>query len=553
MTIHGNLTGLRASDLKALEDLYTKRVPLDVLTTHELARTLAKFSHQTGRQVGVLVDRAGKVHFVIVGDATKLMLPDVGRMRAAEGRLRGLRLIHTHLYDEPLTRDDIVDLTRLRLDLVVAICLAPGEDRLLSVYYGHNVPVPEGSKQPAARTFGPIPYAQIDENPAQLIEGLEQEFARLRRSRRKTAPEGRVMLVQVLTRSEARVADERLRELEELSRTAGLEVAGSVRQVRDRVDPKTVLGKGKLDEVVIECMNLDVDVLIFDRDLTATQASSIAKQTDLKILDRTQLILDIFAQRAESRDGKLQVELAQMKYLLPRLGQKDDSLSRLTGGIGGRGPGETKLEIGRRRARERVNRLEKELETLARQREQRRSSRTRSEVPVISVIGYTNAGKSTLLNTMTNANVLAEDKLFATLDTRSRRYRLASGETIVLSDTVGFIRDLPKELFAAFRATFEEAADADLLLQVVDASDPNFETHLETTEKLIDELSLRHIPRLVVFNKCDLIPRSQAAQLAYEHDAVTISALDKRSLGILEERIARKLTEAGRLNPASSS
>jgi GTPase len=547
LKVHGHLAGIRTSDLKALEDLHTRRVPFDVLTTHELARTLAKFSHQTGRQSGVLVDRSGKVHFVVVGDATKLMLPDVGRMRAAEGRLRGLRLIHTHLYDEPLTRDDVVDLTRLRLDLVVAICLAPGEDRLLSVYCGHNVPVPEGSSQSPVRTYGPIPYAQIEENPAALVEGLEQEFARLRRSRRRAAAEGRVMLVQVLSRSEARHADERMRELEELSRTAGLEVAGKIRQIRDRVDPKTVLGKGKLDEVVIECMNLDVDVLIFDRDLTATQASGIARQTDLKILDRTQLILDIFAQRAESRDGKLQVELAQMKYLLPRLGQKDDSLSRLTGGIGGRGPGETKLEIGRRRARERVTRLERELEVLARQREQRRASRTRSDVPVVSVIGYTNAGKSTLLNTLTAADVLAEDKLFATLDTRSRRYRLPSGHTIVLSDTVGFIRDLPKELFAAFRATFEEAADADLLLQIVDASDPSYEIHLETTDKLVESLSLGHVPRLVVFNKCDLVPSARAAQLAFEHDAVAISALDRASLARLDERIERALRESGRI------
>jgi GTPase len=547
LNVHGHVAGIRKSDLKALEDLYTRRVPFDVLTTHDLARALAKFSHQTGRQSGVLVDRSGKVHFVVVGDATKLMLPDVGRMRAAEGRLRGLRLIHTHLYDEPLTRDDIVDLTRLRLDLVVAICLAPGEDRLLSVYYGHNVPVPEGSSQSPVRTYGPIPYSQIAEDPAALVEGLEQEFARLRRSRRKAAAEGRVMLVQVLSRAEAPHADERLRELEELSRTAGLEVAGKVRQIRDRVDPKTVLGKGKLDEVVIECMNLDVDVLVFDRDLTATQASGIARQTDLKILDRTQLILDIFAQRAESRDGKLQVELAQMKYLLPRLGQKDDSLSRLTGGIGGRGPGETKLEIGRRRARERVTRLERELEVLARQREQRRASRTRSDVPVVSVIGYTNAGKSTLLNTMTHADVLAEDKLFATLDTRSRRYRLPSGHTIVLSDTVGFIRDLPKELFAAFRATFEEAADADLLLQVVDASDPSYEIHLETTDKLVESLSLGHVPRLLVLNKCDLVPSSRAAQLAFEHDAVTISALDRASLSRLDERIERALRESGRI------
>src|SRR5205823_4248179 len=265
---------------------------------------------------------------------------------------------------------------------------------------------------------------------------------------------------------------------------SGLDVVDTVEQRRDRIDPKFVMGKGKLDDVVVRAVELGAQTLIFDRNLSPAQISAIAKNTDLKIIDRTQLILDIFAQRAQSRDGKLQVELAQLKYSLPRLGQKDDSLSRLTGGIGGRGPGETKLEIGRRRAKERVTYLEAQVKELAQQRRQRRRKRTRHGVPVIAIVGYTNAGKSTLLNTLTGASVLAENKLFATLDTRSRHLKVGwagYGEReVVLTDTVGFIRDLPKDLFAAFRATFEEVADADLILHIVDARDPAKDDHIET-------------------------------------------------------------------------
>ncbi len=309
-----------------------------------------------------------------------------------------------------------------------------------------------------------------------------------------------------------------------------------------------MLGRGKLDEAVIRAMQLDADVLIFDRDLTPSQASSIAKTSDLKVLDRSQLILDIFAQRAESRDGKLQVELAQLKYSLPRLSQKDDSLSRLTGGIGGRGPGETKLEIGRRRAKERVTHLETQLKKLKKQREQRRRKRTRGGVPTVAIVGYTNAGKSTLLNTMTGASVLAEDKLFATLDTRSRILRVGwagfGDRDVVLTDTVGFIRKLPKDLWAAFRATFEEAADADVLVHVVDASDGSMIEHMETTFKLLDELELSEIPRILVLNKVDVLEPLQRRRLEREYsEAVFVSALDRASTRPLIDAIAQTLAE----------
>jgi GTP-binding protein HflX len=538
LEIYGDTSGLSPSETRALQRIYRRKVPLDRLTTPELTRALVGVSHATGRQIGVLVDRRGTVHHVVVGDASKLMLPDVGRLRAGAGRLRGLRLIHTHLRNEPLSRDDLVDLTRLHLDMVVAICLAPGEERALCVYYGHNFPVVDDTDEPPFRTFGPIPYAKARDNPAEIIDTLEQEFARAARARGVTAKDGRAILVHVCDKRSAAQAEDSLRELDELARTAGVEVADRILQVRDRVDPRYALGRGKLEDVVIRAMQLDAETLIFDCDLRPAQANNIARMTDMKVVDRTQLILDIFAQHAETRDGKLQVELAQMRYLLPRLGQRDDALSRLTGGIGGRGPGETKLEVGRRRARERITRLQSQLKRLGRQREQRRSRRKRSGTPTVAIVGYTNAGKSTLLNALTGSDVTAEDKLFATLDTRSRTMRLPSGRDVIVTDTVGFIRDLPKDLFAAFRATFDETQDADLLLHVVDASDPCRSEHVETTEKLLVDLGLERVPRILVFNKCDKL---EAPHPTLADRGVPISALDPSSLralkGAIEDRI----------------
>jgi GTP-binding protein HflX len=538
LEIYGDTSGLSPSETKALQRIYRRRVPLDRLTTPELTKALVGVSHATGRQVGVLVDRRGTVHHVVLGDASKLMLPDLGRMRAGASRLRGLRLVHTHLRNEPLSRDDLVDLTRLHLDMVVAICLAPGEERALCVYYGHNFPVADDTNEPPFRTFGPIPYAKARDNPAEIIETLEQEFARAARARGVTAKDGRAILVHVCDKRSAGQAEDSLRELEELARTAGVEVADQILQVRDRVDPRYALGRGKLEDVVIRAMQLDAETLIFDCDLRPAQANNIARMTDLKVVDRTQLILDIFAQHAETSDGKLQVELAQMRYLLPRLGQRDDALSRLTGGIGGRGPGETKLEVGRRRARERITRLQAQLKRLGKQREQRRSRRKRSGTPTVAILGYTNAGKSTLLNTLTGSNVVAEDKLFATLDTRSRALRLPSGRDVIMTDTVGFIRDLPKDLFAAFRATFDETQDADLLLHVVDASDPCRGEHVDTTEKLLVDLGLERVPRILVFNKCDklAVPHPTLADRG-----VPISAIDPGSLDGLKRTIEDRI------------
>ncbi|TKC97044.1 GTPase HflX [Polyangium fumosum] len=549
--IYGNTTGLSPHAVRLLERIYRRKVPLDHVATPELVKSLAEASHVTGRQVGALVHRSGEIDYVIVGDATKLMLPDIGRLRAAEGRFRALRLVHTHLYNEQLTRDDIVDLVRLRLDLVAAIQLSPeGEAKTIDLAYNTPPsPVAEGEDPRNGlpyRRVGPLPVGRIDIHFGELISALEDEFAR--RSRIFThAKDGRAILVHVAEKSKQGAyaeAEDSLRELAELSRTAGVEVVDNVVQLREKIDPRLVVGKGKLDDIVLRAAELDAATLVFDRNLTPSQASAISKHADLKVIDRTQLILDIFAQRAESADGKLQVELAQLKYALPRLALKDDSLSRLTGGIGGRGPGETKLEIGRRRAKERVSFLEAQLKKLSRQREQRRRKRARKDVPIVSIVGYTNAGKSTLLNTLTGSDTIAENKLFATLDTRSRRIRFPEEREVIITDTVGFIRELPKDLFAAFRATFEEAADADLILHVVDASDPAHDQHIATTEELLGELGLSSIPRILVFNKIDLIEKGEARRLLFGNkSAVLVSATNRETTRALLATIADRLKD----------
>ena len=548
----------------------------------ELGRNLVEASAATRRQVGVLAQRSGVIDAVIVGDSSRIVLPDVGRLRASVGRFRGLRLIHTHVRAEPVTRDDLVDLSRLRLDLVAALLVQP-DGSMGPLHWAHLLP--ENPRGEMWRSFGPVPFVGWAENEdfAGLMRSLEEEFARISRARPIVAKDGRAVLVHASDKKHAHLVGDSMRELRELARTAGVEVADEVVQVRDQLDPRYLLGKGKLDDVVLRALQRDAEVLIFDRDLAPAQASSIAAVTDLKVIDRTQLILDIFAQRATSRDGKLQVELAQLKYMLPRLGQKDNALSRLTGGIGGRGPGETKLEIAGRRARDRITYLEHQLRGLGQQRRQQRGRRKKTGMPTVAIIGYTNAGKSTLLNALTNAGVLAEDKLFATLDPRSRRFdlrrALAPGRTVlafrhgtlppppmddpadappplaavplesrdlIITDTVGFIRDLPKDLVAAFRATFEEAAEADLLLHVVDASDPRHEDHIETTEKLTEQLGLSEIPRMVVFNKIDAAPLGVGSALARAHDGVAICANDPASLGPLLERIEHSLFEQPR-------
>ncbi|WP_174256886.1 GTPase HflX [Myxococcus xanthus] len=527
--IYGNTLGLKSSEQHRLRNTFRRRVPPHEIVSPELARHLTELSRELNRQVGVLVNRKGEIEHVIVGNAHKLELPDIGRARAGQVRLRGLRLVHTHLKSEPLTKDDLTDLALLRLDCVAAVGV--GHEGLPGVlHYAYLIPENDSGDFWHVETLPSVHVAQPD--LIDTLGALEEEFNRKAASR-KVGGREKAILVAVCLDGNRALAESSLAELKELARTAGVEVIDSVLQVKREADPRYLIGRGKLEELNLRSMQSMVDLLIFDKDLTPSQGRHIGEATSLKVLDRSQLILDIFAQRAQSAEGKLQVELAQLKYRLPRLVQSDDSLSRLMGGIGGRGPGETKLEIDRRRVRERITHLEKRIDAIGRERSVRRAQRNRRELPVISIVGYTNAGKSTLLNAITNAEVLAENKLFATLDPTSRRLRFPQEREVIITDTVGFIRDLPKDLVAAFRATLEELYDASLLLHVVDAADPARDEQVEAVENILESLDLMEKPRLMVWNKADLLPPDEVTALLRTRGGVAISAATREGLAAL--------------------
>ena len=397
----------------------------------------------------------------------------------------------------------------------------------------------------------PVHPSQLELDFEQLIRSLEEEFARVQGVRELGDNRERAILVSVTSGSKFE-AEDSLAELKELARSSGILVLDSVLQHRPKPDPKFLMGKGKLQELVLKALQLGADLLVFDQELTPAQVRTLADFTDLKIIDRAQLILDIFAQRAHSRVGKVQVELAQLKYMLPRLSTRDDALSRLTGGIGGRGPGETKLEVDRRRVKDRIHRLENELKHLAKGREQRRSRRLKKELPIVSIVGYTNAGKSTLLNALTHSQVYVEDQLFATLDPTSRRLRFPRDLEVIITDTVGFIRDLPKDLMEAFRSTLDELEDADLLLHVVDVSNPRFEEQIQAVNKILYELRLHTKPTLIVFNKEDKVDPKLVENLCRLYQAVSISALQPNTLFKLTQRMEKELTRILAQNPLSS-
>ncbi len=512
------------------------------LVSPELARSLCELAVEVGRQVGVLLDRRGYVQWVIVGNDRRLYLPDIGRGRGGRAHFRGLRLVHVHLHDEPLTRDDLSDLSLLRLDYVAAV--SAGDDGLPGEVRGAHLLPGVTTSEPWRLETWSGPHA-LETDFLAFITELEAEFAAKVEQAAEAEGEGeRALLVDVARRSTE--GEDNLAELAELARTAGVEVVASVLQVRPKPDPKTLLGKGKLEEIVLETMQRGAEVIIFGRDLTPTQARAIADFTELRVLDRTQLILDIFAKRAMTKDGKLQVELAQLKYSLPRLTAQDSGLSRLVGRIGGRGPGETKLEIDRRRARERITRLERDIDQLSKRRAVRRAQRRRNRLPVVALVGYTNAGKSTLLNQLTHAKAFVEDKLFATLDPTSRRLRFPRDRQVILIDTVGFIRDLPADLVNAFRATLEELDHADLLLHVVDAADERVQDKIDAVRRILDELSLGQIPELLLLNKSDKLDAELGQALARRNDGILLSALNKTGFEPMLARAEEALWREGK-------
>ena len=535
--MQGNLTGLKSSQIRSLERIYRRKVPPEDLVTAELAAYVAGLSREAGRQIGLVLDRKGQVVHVIVGDDTEILIPDLSGYGLGRGKLRGLRCVHTHLRQEPLSEDDLADLSLLRLDAMVALGVTP-EGRPGRVHVAHLLPPnPEGT---AYRVLPPSDFYAFRFPFLSFVESLEDEIASKQgRALAVRSGRDRAILVSV-SRAPRHELEDRLAELRELARTAGVEVVDVVVQRPRQLNPKYLMGEGKIREVIASALQKGVDLLIFDQELSPGQVRGISSVTDVRVVDRTQLILDIFARRAHTQDGKVRVELAQLKYLMPRLVGKGTAMSRLMGGVGGRGPGETKLEMDRRRIRDRVANLERRLGEMAKGRSQRRSRRVRAGLPIVSIVGYTNAGKSTLLNALTRSEVFTEDLLFATLDTSSRRLRFPREREAIVTDTVGFLRDLPSGLVGAFRATLEELQDADLLLHLVDASNPAFEEQIEAVEKLLDELGLGTKAVLRVFNKIDLLPPGEAEALAATRGGIAVSARHPATFGPLLDALERR-------------
>ncbi|THB80428.1 MAG: GTPase HflX [Desulfobacteraceae bacterium] len=528
----GNTSGLRPAQIKQIEKLYDLTVPPDELFTSEQGARLVSLSHQIRRQIGILVDRNGKTQHVIIGDAHGIMIPVTPNHMAIPGRLKGLRCIHTHLKNEILTKDDLTDLALLRLDFMAAVTVLE-DGRPGPVYAGHILVDEEGAPYEVLKPFT-IHDTAMD--CMGRILALETELSRKNSLHKAGSGEESAFLINATT-DDPRESRASLEELKELCKTSGINVIGTAVQRRRKIDPKFVVGRGKLADLTISAIQKYATMLIFDRELTPSQIRSITDFVEMKVIDRTQLILDIFAHQAKSREGKFQVELAQMEYLLPRLVTKNTAMSRLTGGIGGRGPGETKLEINRRRVRDKITQLKKEIDKIRKQRLQQKARRKRKDLPIISIVGYTNAGKSTLLNTLTQSKIIAANRLFATLDPSSRRLRFPKDTEVIITDTVGFIQHLPKALMEAFHATLEELRDADIILHVVDISNPRFKQQMEAVESIMSRLKLSTIPSMYVFNKIDRVNMDEFEDKWLINNGICVSARDRGTLEPLVEKL----------------
>lgn len=494
-SVKGNTEGIKETVLNQIAGIYDIPVTQDEFVSYDLLCAMAAFSCALNRELSVYLSRDGRILDVSVGDSHKVSMPDM-RVVRNQDRLSGVRCIHTHPGgDARLSEVDIGTLRASRLDAMAAVGVIDGKP--VSMYAAFLGELIQNQRQTIIH--GPIRPYKI--NHKELLNEIAEADNRLKSSTKDVAEvqAERAILVGL----ENGDGYDSLSELAELAATAGAIVVGRETQKRKQVDNATYIGSGKAEELSLTASELEADIVIFDDELSAIQQRNLENAIGIPVIDRTTLILDIFAARATSREGKLQVELAQLKYRLPRLLGKGLVLSRLGGGIGTKGPGEKKLEIDRRRIRRRIFELEQELSEIEKQRSLRRENREAGTTPAIALVGYTNAGKSTLLNRISEADVLAEDKLFATLDPVVRQITLPGGTNAVVSDTVGFINKLPHDLIKAFHSTLEEVSNADLLLHIIDCSSDYYDVQMRVVEDVLVELNAGEIPRINVYNKVD--------------------------------------------------
>ena len=526
--IHGNTAGIRESMLAELEKLYDAEFERDQFLPDRLLNTLVRFTDQINREMLVYLGRDGAVLEIAIGDIGSIALPEL-HLRRNLDRLSGFRCIHTHPGGD--ARLSTVDLQALRLLRFDSMCAVGVQDARCTGVCAAFLGETEYDKL-SILTYGPVKPGRI---PQQLwMHEIELADARVSAAIAKGGIVEEAEKAMLISTD----SEQSLDELAGLAETAGALVITRVLQNRQKPDPATYIGSGKAEELSLACQALEIDLAIFDDELTGAQRRNLETALGVRVIDRTALILDIFAQHAQSAEGKLQVELAQMKYRLPRLTGQGTEMSRLGGGIGTRGPGETQLEVDRRRIRKRIDDLERELKEIKQRRDLRRARREKQGQTTVALVGYTNAGKSTLLNALAGSDVLVEDKLFATLDTVMRNVDLPENRSCLLVDTVGFIRKLPHPLVQAFRSTLEEAIYADLLIVVSDLSSPNYKQQRDTVFEVLNDLGATDRPILEVLNKADRVKPDTIVEPA---DAILISARDGMGLETLKAEIARRI------------
>ncbi len=529
--VNGNITGIRDTVLEQIAGLYELNMGADTFISRELLEMLAVYSSLINREISVYIRRNGAVADVSIGDNATVSMPEMRVVRNEE-RLCGVRCVHTHPNGNARLSDvDIGTLKHMKLDGMASIGVQEGRPTALYVAFLGEWDEAEGF---GALVYGPLSIKRLPQSA--LMREIFAADERLKVSAHQVAerPE-RAILIGI----EKNNGYDNMGELAELAKTAGAVVVGSSVQKRQGMDNATYIGSGKVDELRLLGSALEADIFVADDELSAIQTRNLEEALGKPVIDRTALILDIFAARAQTREGRLQVELAQLKYRLPRLMGMGQALSRQGAGIGTRGPGEKKLETDRRRIRDRVHELEQDIEEVRRQRAVRRGRREKNAVPLAALVGYTNAGKSTLLNALAGSGVLAEDMLFATLDPVVRQVVLPLGTEALLADTVGFIHKLPHELVSAFRATLEEIAHADIILHVIDSANENYDAQMSVVEDVLLELKAADTPRVNVYNKID----SEGARPGKRGEHVWISAKNGTGLDALRALLEKKLNE----------